>query len=62
MKEKLTQIYESSKQSVGKDYKETTGMMMLKSLDQCLASFYEAQENKDFDAKQHNLGGSLYID
>lgn len=37
-------------------------MMMLKSLDQCLTSFYEAQENKDFDAKQHSLGGSLYID
>lgn len=37
-------------------------MMMLKSLDYCWASFYEVQEKKDLDAKQHSLGGSLYID
>lgn len=37
-------------------------MMILKSLDYCWASFYEVQEKKDLDAKQHSLGGSLYID
>lgn len=35
-------------------------MMMHKGLDYFWVSFYEAQENKGLDAKQHGLGVFLY--
>lgn len=66
MREKLTDLLKQQTKCWKRLHhtagKEATGMMMLKGLGYCWASFYEAQENKDLDAKQHSLGGSLYID